>query len=694
MIRLPVEPKLDESMRQRVEWRLVDDLFNQWSVLWIGGFSPACVATVAYVRTGRSFYLGWGLLAILLLLCRTGLIRAFDRRSGGYSQIALWRSRILIAIWTDGGLTGIAGAYAILCSDQLTQILVVSTVTALAMGSAARNNLYPRAASGSILLAEGPVGLACLATGNAYYLLYAAFIVLLTLGALSIMNHLYSQTVRSLVNNEENVQLVYQIKASNRELAAANEKLESDLTTLKRLESQLEDAARRDKLTGLANRALFMERMEGAVDRVRSGQQRFFAVLFVDFDRFKLTNDTLGHQAGDDLLRQIAARLQRELRASDSRTDNPFGNVVSRFGGDEFLLLINDLDDPKAAPGIAERLLNALAPAYEIRGTEVHSSASIGIVTSDQCAGPAEDVVRNADVAMFEAKRAGRACSVVFNESMHTRLARHVTLENALRRAIGTTQLSLVYQPIVDLETGRMVSAEALVRWHHPVLGSIGPGEFIPIAEDSDLIVALGQWVQREACQALIDWMKQDPERAPATISINVSRAELALGSRLVNQIRDVLEGVGLPANRLQMEVTEREVMRDPAGARAVLLDLQSLGVRLAMDDFGTGTSSLSMLRDYPFNSIKIDRSFVEGLTSRSDVLAVIHATITLVENLGMASVAEGVEERSQVAILQSMGCRCAQGYLFSRPVPADALLEALDRGDQPSSNSEVSKLT
>jgi diguanylate cyclase (GGDEF)-like protein/PAS domain S-box-containing protein len=451
-----------------------------------------------------------------------------------------------------------------------------------------------------------------------------------------------------------------------------------DISQRKAMESQLADAARRDKLTGLANRALFMDRLEKAVARVKKGEQPLFAVMFLDFDRFKLINDTLGHDAGDELLRQIAQRLRRELRASDALTLDESSNVVSRFGGDEFLLLINDLKAPGDAARIAERLLNALAPAYDIQGTEVHSSASIGIVTSEQCRTSADDVVRNADVAMYEAKRAGRGCSVVFNEAMQTRLSRHVTVESNLRRAIANGELYLVYQPIVDLSTRQMVSAEALLRWNHPLLGEISPSEFIPIAEESGLIVALGQWVQKQACRAMVNWRALDRHRAPATVSVNVSRAELALGRRLLDQVRGTLEDLGLPPECLQLEVTEREIMRNPEAAHALMLELQSMGVKLAMDDFGTGTSSLGFLRNYPFNTIKIDRSFVQDVTGNADVLAVIHATISLVENLGMASLAEGVENAAQIAVLQSLGCRYAQGYYFSRPVPGELLLDAM----------------
>jgi diguanylate cyclase (GGDEF)-like protein len=435
-----------------------------------------------------------------------------------------------------------------------------------------------------------------------------------------------------------------------------------------------QQAAREDRLTGLANRTLFMERLHSAIERTAAGFQERFAVLFLDFDHFKLINDTLGHEAGDDLLRQIATRLRSAVRVTDAFGDDRTGNVVARFGGDEFVVLINDLRSDANAEAVAERLLQMLAPVYSLGGADVHSSASIGVVVGHSATESAEAVIRNADVAMYEAKRCGRACFVTFNDAMHTRLTRRVGIERGLRSAIGSAEMSLVYQPIVAVETGRMVSAEALLRWTHPQLGEIPPAEFIPIAEESGLIVPLGEWVLREVCTQLAAWRRQQPDSAPATVSINVSRAELALGARLLTRIRAALEATGVPAACLQLEVTEREAMRDPAATNALMTQLRALGVRLVMDDFGTGTSSLACLRDYPFDSVKIDRSFVNGLTSNRDVMALIHASLTLIENLGMASIAEGVEDTAQLGILQSLGCRYAQGHYFSRPVPADQL--------------------
>lgn len=451
-----------------------------------------------------------------------------------------------------------------------------------------------------------------------------------------------------------------------------------DISTRKAMELELADAARRDKLTGLATRIHFMEHLQRALARVRAGTQSLLAVLYLDFDRFKFVNDTLGHDAGDELLAQIAVRLRAATGARDGiDVTDGLGPVVSRFGGDEFLVLVNDLRRAPDAMRVADRLLEALAPVYDLRGREMHSSASIGVVTSDQCALDADEIVRNADVAMYEAKRSGRGRCLVFDRSMHTRLARRVAIEHALRRAVEARELRVVYQPIVELATGRMTSVEALLRWTHPMLGDIEPSEFVPIAEETGQIVALGHWVQAEACEAFKRWRAADPERAPETISVNVSRAELALGPRMLAQVQAVLERADLAPEHLQLEITEREIMRDPEAARTLLRALGALGVKIAMDDFGTGNSSLGFLRNYPFDTIKIDRSFVHDLTDSPDGLAVIHAAVNLIENLGMTSVVEGVEELPQVAVLQSIGCRAAQGWYFGRPVSADQLLES-----------------
>lgn len=438
----------------------------------------------------------------------------------------------------------------------------------------------------------------------------------------------------------------------------------------KHMERQLRDEARTDRLTGLPNRALLMEQLQRAAGR--------YALLFIDFDRFKFVNDTLGHDTGDKLLRLIADRLREAMRGSDVLGAD--GNVIARLGGDEFVVLLRNVRDAAEAEGVASRLLGLFSQPYFIGHKEIRSSASIGIVVAEADVDTADSALRKADMAMYEAKRAGRSTLAFFDDSMLTRLTRSVHIEEALRGVVERGELSLVYQPIVDLQTGALCSAEALVRWQHPELGAVSPAEFVPIAEDAGLIVAIGDWVLAESCRQWRRWQDEAPQQAPAVISVNVSRVQLGDGAHLIERVAAVIAECRMAPGALQLEVTEREVMRDPAAARELMHRLRALGVRLAMDDFGTGTSSLGCLRDYPFDVIKIDKSFIDDLAAGAGMLAVIHATVTLVENLGMVGVAEGIEQEFQVGLLQSLGCRFGQGYFFSRPVAADRLLAVMAR--------------
>jgi len=279
---------------------------------------------------------------------------------------------------------------------------------------------------------------------------------------------------------------------------------------------------------------------------------------------------------------------------------------------------------------------------------------------------------------MYEAKRLGRGNTVLFDVSMHDRLTRAMRIEAGLRLALLRNELTVYYQPIVDLGTGHMIAVEALLRWDHPELGRLPPDEFIPIAEETGLIVPIGEWVLRQSCLQWARWQREDPHAAPPGVSVNLSRRQMLLGTRFLLAVHAALHEAGMPSSALQLEITEREVMRDPVSARDLLLGLSAIGVRLAMDDFGTGTSSLGCLRDYPFQTIKIDKSFITDLSRDPHVLALAHATVSVIGNLGMISVAEGVETPQQVAMLQAMGCRHGQGYLFGRPMPADRLLSAM----------------
>jgi diguanylate cyclase (GGDEF)-like protein/PAS domain S-box-containing protein len=450
-----------------------------------------------------------------------------------------------------------------------------------------------------------------------------------------------------------------------------------DISQRKAMERGLRTAAEQDRLTGLPNRSVLMQRLEHLAERARGEPGFRFALLFLDFDRFKLINDTLGHEAGDELLVALGQRLRGVLSAAGPDAVSA-GSMVARFGGDEFVYVAAGIENIDEARGVADRLQVALAVPYRVKGHDLHSTASIGIALGEgPCAVPHE-LLRNADTAMYEAKRTGRRNTVVFDHEMHARLTRALRIEAGLRSAVQRGEFSLVYQPIVDLETGQMSSVEALLRWHSPEIGVVPPNEFIPLAEESGQIIGIGEWVLRSACKQWMQWQRQDTAAAPAGMSVNLSRVQMALGNRLLLVVRSALEDAAMPASALQLEITEREAMKDPAGARELMIGLSALGVRLAMDDFGTGTSSLGCLRDYPFDTIKIDKTFVTDLGRDPHVLAVAHATVNVIENLGMVSVAEGIEDPAEVAMLQAMGCRYGQGYFFARPMAGDKLLAAM----------------
>jgi diguanylate cyclase (GGDEF)-like protein/PAS domain S-box-containing protein len=459
--------------------------------------------------------------------------------------------------------------------------------------------------------------------------------------------------------------------------------VQEDITARKQMEEELRLAARTDRLTGLINRGLFCDRLEQALLRRRRHRDYHFAVLFLDLDRFKLVNDTFGHEAGDRLLVEVAERLRSAVRCNDSISRHTRGHSAARFGGDEFVLLLDGITGPEDAAGVAERLLNVLSQPFRIGQAEVEvfTPASIGIVTSAMPAESAEEILRNADIALYEAKLRGKGRYVMFDHSMHDRVQRRVNLENDLRQAIAAGQLFLMYQPIVSLETGALESMEALIRWNHPQRGAIAPHEFIPIAEETGLILPIGEWTLRQACRQWSEWQNRLGELAPRTVSINLSRCQLAL-ENLPRTVQRILEETGASPSGVHLEITESAAMTDPALARRVLQALKQIGVGLCLDDFGTGQSSLWCLHDFPIDVLKIDRSFIANLSRGRDYLALIHAANQLAHNLNMRVVAEGIESPDQIAALVAVGCEYGQGYLLGRPLTGAQVEEfILSRG-------------
>jgi diguanylate cyclase (GGDEF)-like protein/PAS domain S-box-containing protein len=435
--------------------------------------------------------------------------------------------------------------------------------------------------------------------------------------------------------------------------------------------------SRTDDLTGLCNRVEFLQQLGGALERRQATGDSMCVVLFLDLDRFKMINDTLGHSAGDLLLKEFSQRL----RIAVSLSEVPFGrratDLVARFGGDEFLILLTSVRSREDAQKVCEKIIQIGEEPYVLIGRQVFASVSVGVATADDAGTDVETMVRNADLAMYEAKRAGRSRFAFFDDDMHQRLSRQLMLEDGLREAIGTKRLHLFYQPIVDLQTGKIVSAEALLRWTHAKLGAIAPSEFIPIAEESGLMLPIGKWAIIEACRQFSQWQQTDPGRAPASISVNVARAQLGLNQGFVDFIVDTLRRFDMPAACLTLEITEQEITREPVAMCCIVDVLHRLGVKLAMDDFGTGAASMKLLRSYPFDMIKIDREYFLEAQYDRHVLAVLEATLSLIHNLDMTSIAERVEHLSEYNLLKGLHCQMAQGNWFSRPTDADFFLDS-----------------
>lgn len=424
-----------------------------------------------------------------------------------------------------------------------------------------------------------------------------------------------------------------------------------------------------DSLTKLASRALFLERLEYALARAARQQSRL-AVLFVDLDRFKMVNDSLGHSAGDVLLLGVADRLRSCLRATDT---------AARLGGDEFAVVLPDVgDDAAVAVAVATRVIEVLQPPFAIHGKEVYVSASVGIAFNTDDNDDAEALVRNADLAMYEAKMNGRGRYEIFQPAMQTALLRRLELEADLRRAIDRREFVLQYQPMVDLRDGRVVGVEALVRWRHPERDVILPDKFVPLAEETGLILPIGRWVLTEACRQVGAW--NAGRSSPLSVGVNLSARQIEQAD-LPTIVTDILAESGLEPGCLVLEITESLLLRDTQAVMSRLQDLRALGVRLAIDDFGVGYSSLAYLRRFPVDMIKVDKSFVDKIASGPEASALAHAIVQLGRTLRLATLAEGIEAADQLGELRESGCELGQGYYFAKPLDAHEI-EALLLGD------------
>lgn len=435
-----------------------------------------------------------------------------------------------------------------------------------------------------------------------------------------------------------------------------------DISERKRAEEQLLHDAFHDGLTGLANRALFMDHLRMTIERCKSRHSNHYAVLFLDYDRFKVVNDSLGHAEGDELLKQIARRLELYTRT---------GDLVARLGGDEFVILLTEMLEPEDVIQVAERIHEDLKAPFDLNGRELFISASIGIALSIDGFRTAEDMLRDADIAMYRAKTTGRARHQVFTEAMRIQATTRLQLETELRRALEQNEFEVHYQPIFNLETQAIKGFEALVRWRHPERGFVPPEEFIPAAEESGLILPLGRWILRESCRQLRIWQGSMPQAESFVISVNLS-AKQFLQADLADQVVEALESSGLPSRCLKLEITESYLIENSDKAVKVMNRLREIGVELSLDDFGTGYSSLSYLHRLPVNSLKIDRSFVSQMAESEEHSEIVRTIVRLAQNLKMDVIAEGIETAEQLDQLNQLNCGFGQGYLFAKPMDAE----------------------
>ena len=434
----------------------------------------------------------------------------------------------------------------------------------------------------------------------------------------------------------------------------------ADITELKEAERQISHQAFHDTLTNLPNRALFMEHLTMAVKRAKRRDDYRFAVLYLDIDRFKLVNDSLGHSVGDRLLEAFASRIQASLRDIDT---------LARFGGDEFVILLEDIENSEYASGVADRLQQELKRPFMVEGKEVFALASFGVVLNTKDYNQPEDIIRDSDAAMYHAKENGKAQYKVFDKTLHKKASHLLQRETDLRKSIHRNEFENHYQPIVDLRTSSLVGFESLIRWNHPQLGLIYPDSFISIAEETGLIVPITQLIAQQACEDLCHWQKQLKDQLKLTMNINISSKHFQ-SPTLLDEIKEILGTTGMPPEQLKLEITETALMEDADETIRLVHRLKDFGIKLVIDDFGTGYSSLSYLQRLPIDALKVDRSFVSRIKNEPDGNRnIVEAIISLAHRLNMIVVAEGVETEEQLAILLEMNCQFGQGYLFSKPL-------------------------
>ncbi len=469
--------------------------------------------------------------------------------------------------------------------------------------------------------------------------------------------------VRQVITLSTNQELNVKLRSQTVQLESANRDLNLEIAERLRAQEKLAFDVLHDQMTGLANRRLFLERLGQAIKHSKRHSEMSFAVLFLDLDAFKVGNDSLGHSFGDQLLIAVGKRLEATLRS---------GDTVARFGGDEFAVLLDDLVDEESAMKVANKVREAIGQPYRLREHDVHVTASVGVATDLHKYDHPDDLLRDVDLAMYQAKALGKSRCAMFRVEMRDRVFSRLSLEEGLREGLKNREFQLYYQPIKSLESNRIVSVEALVRWFHPINGMMLPVEFLPVAEESDLILPIGEWILHEACRQVSLWRKQYAHLANLTVSVNLSDREFAQPD-LPEKVCAALETSGLPGSALKLEITERVLVENYPTANEGIAALNRMGVHVEIDDFGTGYSALSYLQQFPIDAIKIDKSFIGEMQRNRKGLGLVRAIVSMARELGMDTIAEGIETPDQLSELKGLLCGYGQGYLLSHPLDAES---------------------
>ncbi|HEX4947155.1 MAG TPA: EAL domain-containing protein, partial [Blastocatellia bacterium] len=583
------------------------------------------ITTIPSIRHWPTFLLGLSIMALTQYLANSGLVALFTALKKDESFVATWRKHCL---WSS--ITYFTGA----------------------------------AAAGLLVRVVGAINVpTMLVTGVVVAVVYFTY-------------RRYIEDIKQSARQAEQAERE-RAEQAERHIGELNESIEEQKrisAALKESKERFRHAALHDALTGLPNRTLFAEHLRKAIERTTRDEHYIFAVLFLDFDRFKYVNDSLGHTFGDQLLIEISNRLQDCVRQVDT---------VARFGGDEFAILLDGINSSTLAIHIAERIQQAMTVPFCIVGHETFLTTSVGIALSTQGYTQPEEVLRDADIAMYRAKDSGKARHEVFDKTMHAQTISRLNLENDLRRALERREFFLVYQPLVQVASGKLYGFEALVRWQHPERGIVPPMEFIPVAEETGLIVPLGHWVLEESCRQVREWQTLFPAFRSLTLSVNLSGKQLN-NPKLIQEVKDILFDTGFDPSCLKLEITESVVMENAEASTVLLKQLRTLGLQLSIDDFGTGYSSLSYLHRFPVTTLKIDRSFVSRMGQGDENLEIVRTIVTLAKNLTMDVVAEGIETQEQRAQLHALGCQYGQGYLFSKPLDVAAAVNYIKAESQP----------